>query len=468
MFWEKFDLYKNNTAFIDSKNDKLISYSQLSNDINSFVAQFKLPDYSLCLILTNNSYSSIIAYLSILNSKNIGMLLNNNTNNEFLDNIIKIYNPDLVIAAEPKNINSYVCEETTIDNNKVFLYRSKTNNIKTKTDTKIMLSTSGSTGSVKFVRLSNKNINANAKSISEYLEISESERAITSLPINYSFGLSIINSHLLIGASIILTEESLIQKRFWEIFNNYKATTFSGVPYTYQMLQRINFSKMELPSLRYFTQAGGHLVSSVKKYFYDVAKDKSYKFIVMYGQTEATARISYVPFEKLDEKIDSIGIAIPDGIISIDTSNGESVGELIYKGPNVMLGYAENRDDIYKEDELNGVLLTGDMGYVDSDGFFFVSGRKKRFLKVFGNRVNLDDIERLIENNFKVPSAVTGIDDLLFIVIEQSNGLLSDEIKKYISNALSIHHTSIKIKTIDKIPVSQNSKKDYQTIKNMF
>ncbi len=168
------------------------------------------------------------------------------------------------------------------------------------------------------MRLSADNIQSNAESIAQYLEIDENEKPITTLPFNYSYGLSVINSHLLKGATIVLTEKTVFFKDFWNTFKQYECTSFAGVPYTYQMLKRTGFDKLDLPSLKTMTQAGGKLNEEMIKYFYEYAERKNIRFFVMYGQTEATARISYVPFDKLKNKIGSIGISIPGGKLSLN------------------------------------------------------------------------------------------------------------------------------------------------------
>src|SRR5262249_3843249 len=147
---------------------------------------------------------------------------------------------------------------------------------------------------------------------------------------------------------------------------------------------------------------------------HQLANERGFKFFVMYGQTEATARISYVPFEQLGEKIGSIGVAIPNGSLEVEAETGE----LVYRGPNVMLGYAEGIHDLAKGDGLGGVLQTGDLARQDEDGFVYITGRLKRFLKLFGKRFNLDEVEQIVQRRFGFPVACFGHDDLLMVAIE--------------------------------------------------
>ena len=212
-------------------------------------------------------------------------------------------------------------------------------------------------------------------------------------------------------------------------------------------LKRIGFDKIEIPTLKYFTQAGGKLSEEFIKHFNEYALEKKIKFYVMYGQTEATARITYVPPEKLNDKIGSIGISIPKGELKImndgvEINNPSEIGEIVYKGDNVMLGYAETLDDLSKGDELNGFLSTGDLGYKDEDGYFYVTGRMKRFIKIFGLRINLDEVQKMIENHFKISVACTGKDELLKILVHSDDHLTEVKVKEEVMKMYKLNFKS--------------------------
>jgi len=280
---------------------------------------------------------------------------------------------------------------------------------------------------------------------------------------SYTYGLSIINSHLWEGASIILTQKALVQKEFWHQFKEYGATSFGGVPYIYEMLEKLRFFRMDLPVLRTMTQAGGKLSPELHRRFAEYAQTNGKKFIVMYGQTEATARMSYLPAEKSLEKYGSMGIAIPGGEFSLIDVDGnvitepEVIGELVYKGANVTLGYAESGADLIKGDERGGVLLTGDMAKRDADGYYYIVGRKKRFLKIFGSRVNLDETERLLNDAFEgLSCACGGVDDRMKIFITDTAA--SDKVKKFLTEKTGINHIAFNVVVIDKIPRNETGK----------
>ncbi len=341
-------------------------------------------------------------------------------------------------------------------------------------DVAIMLSTSGSTGAPKLVCLSQANLRANAESISEYLALTPEERPITTLPIHYSYGLSVLNSHLITGGTILVTRESITSRKFWEFFRTYKASSFAGVPTHYEILKQLRFERMNLPFLRTMTQAGGHLSPDLIRWFAELCKEKERYFFVMYGQTEATARISYVPPHRLTEKIGSIGIPIPGGTIRLVGAQGEEIteagikGELCYIGPNVMMGYAKCVDDLSLPDVLKVTLYTGDLAWKDSDGFYYIAGRLKRFIKIFGNRIQLDEIEmQLREDGYE--TAVTGQDDLLVVAIRTSR--INKEVKATLLSHLRyryrIYHTAVQIIFVEEFPLSSTGKIQYPALLKM-
>ncbi|GLC87803.1 AMP-binding protein [Lysinibacillus piscis] len=404
----------------------------------------------LILILCQNTIDILNAYVSGLNSGHAVMLLAADIHPELLNNIISKYKPYWIVG-----LDEY--EGYTSKFNK--LVREIESNVDIHSDLAILLSTSGTTGSQKFVRLSYDNLRSNAQSIIEYLEINEHERAVMNLPLSYSYGMSIVNSHLLAGASILLTEMSVMEKPFWELVKEQKATSLAGVPFTYQMLHRLGFMKMDLPYLKVLTQAGGRLNEKLVRVFAEYAKEHDKRFYIMYGQTEAAPRMSYIPYDKVLEKAGTIGISIPNGQLSVE---GE-LSELVYRGANVMMGYAENLADLAKGDELQGVLHTGDTATVDEDGYFTITGRIKRFIKLFGLRINLDEVEKKLEEAFHIPLACTGSDDKLIVAIEQTE--VMEQVKRAIEQLYKLHKTAYKVVVIDAIPRFANGKTDYTTLK---
>jgi acyl-CoA synthetase (AMP-forming)/AMP-acid ligase II len=330
-----------------------------------------------------------------------------------------------------------------------------------------MLATSGTTGSSKYVRLSAANVDANARSIASYIGLTPAERPVTSLPFHYSFGLSVLNSHWLAGATVVLTAESVVQRTFWDIVREHGCTSIAGVPYTYQMLERVGYRDMDLPSMRTMQQAGGALDRKLTAIYGEHMLRKGGRFFVMYGQTEATARIAWVPPDRLLEKLGSAGVAIPGGRLRIEPPEGMEAGspptgEVIYEGPNVMLGYAERRGDLQAGDQLQGVLRTGDIGYLDDDGFLFLTGRSKRIAKVFGLRVNLDEVELMLRESG--PAAVIAGDEAIWGFCAFGSEASVMELRETLSHRLRIHRSALQLRHVSHIPVTASGKVDYREV----
>lgn len=467
--WD-FEKYKENVALQDEFGRKL-TYNELANETKSLSES--IGKRALVFCLCENKIGSVIGYSAFINAGIVPVLLNAHLEKELLDNLLETYKPrflwcPLELKREFENYcliysrEDYVLLETSygVSHN---LYP----------ELALLLTTSGSTGSPKFVRQSYENIRANTDSIIEYLDLNESERAITTLPMNYTYGLSIINTHLMAGATILLTDKGLMQKEFWNFFKEEKATSFGGVPYTYEMLDRLRFYRMDLPSLRYMTQAGGKIIPELHKKFAEYANQNQKKFIVMYGQCEATARMGYLPSDRALEKCGSMGIVIPGGKFHLIDTEGNEItepyvtGELVYEGANVTLGYAECAEDLAKADERGGILQTGDMAQIDDDGFYYIVGRKKRFLKIYGNRVNLDEIDRLIKGKFdNLDCASAGIDDHMYIfVTDQSK---AEEVKSFVVEKTKLNPIAFKMVVIDAIPKNDAGKILYKELAKYY
>ncbi len=466
MIWD-FKKYSENLALLDDSGNQM-TYQQLWETGEILIS--KIPDRSLIVSFCKNAVGSILGYTAFLNHGMISVLLKADLENDLQKNLLQTYQPEYLWMEKEKAEREFPKLEVIEELQGWKLLKTEFSEIVPKNkELALLLTTSGSTGSPKLVRQSYENIIANMESIAEYLELDETERPITTLPMNYTYGLSIINSHLFVGALLLLTEKTLMQKEFWKFFKEQKATSFGGVPYTYEILKKLRFLKMELPSLRTMTQAGGKLSPKLHKEFAEYAKEQKKHFIVMYGQTEATARMAYLPYEKSLEKYGSMGIAIPGGKFSLIDIDGKGitepdiVGELVYQGKNVTLGYAICKEDLAKGDERHGVLVTGDMAKMDREGYFYIVGRKKRFLKIYGNRVNLDEMERMLKGAFEnLDCACTGVDDKMDVYITGSIEI--EQIKKFLVNKTKLNPAAFHIQKICEIPKNEAGKTLYSKL----
>lgn len=441
----------NNTAAatqlaLITQSGKSLTYAQLYEEADSFAAN--LPEHSLIFICAANNISTLSAYLGCLRHGHVCLLISKDIKDSMLEDLVRLYAPNYIF--KPGSDGIYHLQAGSEQHNREPIHP----------DLALLLSTSGSTGSPKLVRLTKKNLQANAVSIAEYLELDSSERPITNLPFYYSYGLSIVNSHLCAGATLLLTDDSIINPSFWSFCDTEGATSMAGVPYTYNMLEAVGFRKRAFPSLRYMTQAGGRMQANMVSTYAAWAKENNLRFYVMYGQTEATARMSYLPPEQALANPGSIGVPIPGGRFSIDSIK-EEAGELIYSGENVCMGYAESRSDLALGDLNCGVLHTGDLAKVDSSGLYYITGRLKRFLKIAGNRFGLDELDSLFQN--MGIEAVCGGDDtkLLVAITDESH---KPAVAAYLKNTWHLMRTQYKIMVVSSIPRSSTGKILYSEI----
>jgi len=451
-FYDSLDQYASRTALLTENSEEITYRSLLA--IGDSIARI-IPKRSLVFCLCQNSLESIAGYLGFLRANSVPALLNATIDPLLLNKLLEIYRPSYIFL--PLGESGRLVKGPLVHQFSDYgLFKTGfSDDYEIHEDLALLLTTSGSTGSAKFVRLSAKNIEENAKAIAEYLQIAETDRPATLLPMSYSYGLSILHSHWLRGTSVFLTQGSLIERDLWQKMKAARVTTFGGVPYVYEILKKLRFENMDLPSLQYITQAGGKLRPELCAEFNEVCDRKRMKFIVMYGQTEATARMSYLPWENARAKVGSIGIAIPRASFWLDDGTGRKIqendreGELVYQGDNVSLGYAESWTDLAKGDENKGVLYTGDMAKRDADGFFYIVGRKKRFLKMFGLRVNLNEIEQIL-HSAGYDCACTGTDDNLRIYLTQPEA--KTNLKAYLTKVTGLHTSAFKLLDIEKIP----------------
>ena len=310
------------------------------------------------------------------------------------------------------------------------------------------------------VRISYKNIESNTVSIIKSLGIERDDAAITSLPCSYTYGLSVINTHIYVGATILVTDYKVADRRFWDFFTSKGGTSFAAVAYTYRMLMRMGFHKWSLPTLNKMTQAGEKLNGTVYEYLTNMSESKHIRFQPMYGQTEATARIAVMPYvdgyKVLKEKVGSVGRVIEGGEIIISDKDENGCGRIIYCGENVTMGYAYGRESLGNADERNGRLDTGDYGYVDKEGFLYICGRKDRYVKYAGKRIELDELESELEREFHVEINVDYIEDVFVIKVTQE----CEGIRLYTHKRFGIGQDCISVIITGKVinRVSENGK----------
>ena len=435
-------------AAVDDSGEAL-TYGELCD----FAAEFRryLPERALLFLLSENCHGSLLGYVGCLSNGIVPLILSARTEESLYTNLRDMYRPAYMWA--PEAMAETLGYAEVFRSHGYVLLATGNAPVAMHPDLALLLPTSGSTGSPKLVRHSLRNIEANADNVRRLFQLTGEEKAMAILPMHYTMGLSVIASHLLAGATLLLSGRSLLDRGFWSMLK--EATSFTGVPYSYELLMKMRFTRMDLPKLEVITQGGGKLTPEMFRALAEYARDKGKKFIATYGQSECTARMAYLPAELALEKTCSIGFAEPGGQLSIvdadgnESFEGEATGEMVYRGENVTLGYAYGVEDLQKGDENHGVMHTGDLARRDADGCYFIVGRLKRFLKIFGLRIGLDEVENLIKQEYKADCYCKGDDEKLVVLVTDPS--LVEALPGFIEEKTHLFHKNIEVRLVDAI-----------------
>jgi acyl-CoA synthetase (AMP-forming)/AMP-acid ligase II len=417
-----------------------LTYRELADRVTE-VAQALAGPRRIVLLETRNDISTLVHYLGALAAEHVVLPVDARRDHAAIE---ETYLPDIVIA--DGEIHHRRHDQRPLHD-----------------DLALLMSTSGSTGSPKLVRLSHENLIANATVIAEYLGIRETDRAATTLPMSYCYGLSVIHSHLLAGAGLILTDRSVVDAEFWELFRRHRGTSFAGVPYTFELLESVGFDAGDLPSLRYVTQAGGRMAPERVHRFAELAQRAGFDLFVMYGATEATARMSYLPAELALSRPDTIGRPIRGGSFTIEPVDGwtdDGVGELVYRGPNVMMGYAHEPDDLALGKTVE-TLHTGDIARLCPDGLYEVVGRNSRFVKMYGLRIDLQQVESTMWDK-GIQAFCTNDDDLILVAAAGVHD--RRDVQRAAAEAAGVPAGAVRAVAVAELPLLPSGKPDYQTV----
>jgi hypothetical protein len=412
-----------------------VSYAELAEMVRRRMAELG-TNRRLVLLECHNDIDTVVTYLAALEGRHPMLLTGSDCH---IDDLMTTYRPDVVARGSRLDV---------LDPSGHDLHP----------ELALLLSTSGSTGSAKLVRLSRDNIHSNAKSIATYLGLTADDRAATTLPMHYCYGLSVVNSHLLVGGSVLLTAASVADEQFWTDFTDTSATSFAGVPHVFDLLDSSGFADRELPTLRMVTQAGGRLNPDTVRRYARLGHDRGFDLVVMYGQTEATARMAYLPPHLAVERAECIGIPIPGGSFRID--GDDEVGELVYSGENVMLGYATEPQDLARGRTVHE-LRTGDLARQHEDGLYELVGRTSRFAKLFGIRIDLDGVEQLAAKDGCRARAVE-YDGRLHVFVTR----YSDRAPiRALGGRLGIPDHALEIHVLSHHPATASGKPDYAALR---
>lgn len=470
MFLELEKKDRNKLAAIDMSGRR-VTYGEVI-DFSERIRQCFEPKREVVVVLCHNDVPTVLVYLACMINRIVPLLVSPQTDRGHIQKLVEIYHPRYLIGYKEDIDYGRFNAKEIFSGTGIYIAETKLPSYDLYGELSLLLTTSGSTGSPKLVRHSYRNLEEQAKNIATFFELDGTERPMVSLPIMYTMGVSMINSHLYRGATLLLSEESLLSKRFWEFFKGEKATSFTGVPYSFELLHRVKLIEMDLPELNLLTQGGGKLSADLQKEFATYIMQKGGRYIATYGQTEGSARMAYLPAEYALAKIGSIGRAIPNGKLYLKDDKGNKIyapnveGEMYYEGPNVTLGYAETGEELILGDERQGVLATGDLAYFDEDGMFYITGRIKRFLKLFGHRVSLDECEVVLKNELGIQCACVGNDSKLCVCI--TDGRMKEKVKEVLVKKTELYPHVIDICILSELPRSSAGKILYSKLNELF
>ena len=441
-FVREFAAYGDRRALITVDGE--LSYRELTGRVHEMGERLGV-ERRLVLVTGGNAIDPIVTYLAALAGGHPVLLVPEN-NDLLRASLIANYDPDVIADREGDQWQ--------------LVERRHRSSHDLHPDLALLLCTSGSTGSPKLVRLSHENLQANADAIADYLDIASTDRSATTLPMHYCYGLS---SHLSRGAGLVLTDLSVVERCFWELFAESRCTSFAGVPYTFDLLDRIGFPDMVLPHLRYVTQAGGRLAPDRVAQYAELADRAGWDFFVMYGQTEATARMAYLPPKLAGLYPDAIGVPIPGGSFELEPvpeCSDPETGELVYAGRNVMLGYAESSADLALGRTLD-TLRTGDLARRGANGLYSVVGRRRRFIKVLGLRIDLPQAEAVFDSHGMSVVCVGNDDEL---IVAHDNGHKPEALRGLAVRTFGLPASAVRVCRLPELPRLATGKPDYSAV----
>ena len=445
-------------------------YTLTYGEVCDIIKQFEGLNLPRCIIfcLCESCAGSLVGYLAFENNGQVPLLLSANMDSGLLSNLDKTYLPSYYWVPDWKT------EE--IPGEKLFsvcgyvLLRTKNEPYPLHESLSLLLTTSGSTGSPKLVRHKYGNLEANAANVAKAFSWSVAENGICDLPMNYTMGLNVINSFLVIGASVLMVKANLMDPEFWKFIKENEGTSFCGVPFSYEVMRRIGFDKMDLPKLYTLAEGGGKLTDKMFKWIAAFCKSSGKRFCATFGTSETSARMAFLNPAMALEKIGSIGKPIPNGelflVDEVKNEDGSATGELAYRGPNVTMGYALSKEDLLKGDEFCGEYHTGDIAKRDKEGYFYIIGRKGRFLKLFGLRVSLDETERILKTQYPNADFVCTGDDKRMNIFMTDNNII-DAVIPFITKKTNIHNSAFKVFVIDAIPRNEYGKVKFAALEEI-
>ena len=452
---------ESSVAAIDAQRQQL-TYGELRDFAEK--AKHRIPARSLFFLLVENNIGGIAWTIGNICAGNVPLILNAHLDESLYNSLFNLYQPPFVCV--PTGMADRFPYETVETFYGYSLMKTGNEACPMNDDLSHLLPTSGSTGSPKLVRHKYDNIEAAALNISTFFQLTDKDRPLMVLPLYYTMGLSMVFSHFYVGATVLITNQSMTDRGFWQFIKNERATSFTGVPYSFEILNLMRFFRMDLPDLTLLTQGGGRMPKELNLKFAEYCRDNGKQWIATYGQSECTARMAWLPPKWAIEKVGSIGIAVPNAELSLIDIEGNPIttpnteGEMCYRGKNVTMGYARSREDLLLGDERHGYIRTGDLAYFDEEGYYYIVGRMGRFLKLFGMRVGLDECERIVKGKFPgLECACVGTDEKMLVYLTDEK--FKEAVKEELVSRLKLVASSFEVRIINEIPKNEAGKTLY-------
>ena len=438
-------------------------------DLRQTIARAPFPrsPKSLVWLLAPNSVSAVVGYLAALAAGHAVCPLDPGLDFERLAELARRFEPELVLtpaAVSRPPVPDLVAAPSPVAGLALWR-RPATLPVPgpIHPELALLLATSGSTGNPRFAALSGAAMAANTAAIIQVLGLGPGDRALAHLPWWYSYGLSVLHSHLAAGGSVVITARDFLDEELWRLARTTGVTALAGVPFHWESLLRLDLARLKVPTLRLFTQAGGRLAPDRVRRAAEMCRHQGGRFHVMYGQTEAAPRITTLPAGEAATRPDAVGPALPGGRLEILTEAGPTtepgvVGEVIYYGPNVMMGYASGRVDLAAGDRLGGRLATGDLGRLAADGTLVLTGRRRPFAKVLGLRLDLADVEAAAESLAPVVAVQEG--ERLVLVTTEGDPEMLRRVRAAVATATGLHPGALVCRVVADFPRLPNGKID--------
>ena len=416
----------------------------------------------LIFLYNDNQLSSIEVLLNFYGTAHTIALLGQKLHSEFKDRMEAEYRPKYIFDPSRDEVEGYSIRAFS-DTVKIFMKDDYKSEITIHPEIKLLLSTSGTTGIPKLVKLSDENLYQNAISILQYMPILESDVVPLNVPINFVYGFSIFTTNCMRAGRMVCTDKDIMQKAFWDEMEEYGYSTLGGVPFLYENLNRIGFFRKNSQSLRYLTHTGGVINGELRKTIFTYCLEFEKQFFAQYGQTEAGGRMAYLTTDGLLEEETSIGTPVYGGNFSIDPDTNE----LLFSHTSIFGGYAHTLQDLTSYEQ-PAVLRTGDTAKKEDNGIYSITGRIKRIMKLFGIRLNLDEVEFILKNELEGNTFIClNSNDKKIIVLYDNQEIDPKAITEIIKNKLRINPQYVHTEHIESFPLSQNGKINYPLLQNL-